>query len=134
MKQYAGIDVSLEYASVCVVDADGRIVREAKILSEPDALIAWFGAHGVAMERIGLEAGPLSQWLHAGMAKAGLCVELIETRHVRAAFKTMPVKTDKQGTGHCAVDAAWLVQTGPLQISCRPGGACAADRPQAHSG
>jgi predicted NBD/HSP70 family sugar kinase len=49
MKQYAGIDVSLEYASVCVVDADGRIVREAKILSEPDALIAWFGEHGVAM-------------------------------------------------------------------------------------
>ncbi|WP_234897199.1 hypothetical protein [Sinorhizobium medicae] len=88
----AGIDVSLEYASVCVVDADGRIVREAKIL----ALIAWFGEHGVAMERIGLEAGPLSQWLHAGMVTAGLCVELIETRHVRAAFKTMPVKTDKK--------------------------------------
>ncbi|WEX90930.1 transposase [Sinorhizobium garamanticum] len=96
MKQYAGIDVSLEYASVCVMDADGGIVREAKILSEPDALIAWFGEHGVAMERIGLEAGPLSQWLHAGMVKAGLCVELIETRHVRAAFETMPVKTDKK--------------------------------------
>jgi len=58
MKQYAGIDVSLEYSSVCVVDADGRIVREAKVLSEPDALIAWFAEHGVAMERIGLEAGP----------------------------------------------------------------------------
>ncbi|MDK4706619.1 IS110 family transposase [Rhizobium sp. CNPSo 4062] len=96
MKQYAGIDVSLEYSSVCVVDADGRIVREAKVLSEPEALIAWFCEHGVAMERIGLEAGPLSQWLHAGMTRAGLAVELIETRHVRAAFKTMPVKTDKK--------------------------------------
>ncbi|TCR68959.1 transposase, partial [Rhizobium sp. BK376] len=96
MKQYAGIDVSLEYSSVCVVDADGRIVREAKVLSEPDALTAWFAEHGVAMERIGLEAGPLSQWLYAGMAKTGLAVELIETRHVRAAFKTMPVKTDKK--------------------------------------
>jgi transposase len=96
MKQYAGIDVSLEYSSVCVVDADGRIVREAKLLSEPDALTAWFAEHGVAMERIGLEAGPLSQWLYAGMAKTGLAVELIETRHVRAAFKTMPVKTDKK--------------------------------------
>jgi transposase len=79
-----------------VVDADGRIVRESKVLSEPDALIAWFAEHGVAMERIGLEAGPLSQWLHAGMTKAGLAVELIETRHVRTAFKTMPVKTDKK--------------------------------------
>ncbi|SDA95615.1 hypothetical protein SAMN03159448_05479 [Sinorhizobium sp. NFACC03] len=58
MKEYAGIDVSLEYSSVCVVEADGRIVREAKVLSETDALIAWFGAHGVAMERIDLEAGP----------------------------------------------------------------------------
>jgi len=96
MRQYAGIDVSLEYSSVCVVDADGRIVREAKVLSEPDALIGWFAEHGVAMERIGLEAGPLSQWLYAGMAKAGLAVELIETRHVRTAFKTMPVKTDKK--------------------------------------
>ncbi len=79
---------------MCVVDADGRIIREAKILSEPDALIDWFGAHGVMMERVGLEDGPLSQWLHAGMVKAGISVELIETRHVRAAFKTMPVKTD----------------------------------------
>lgn len=58
MKQYAGIDVSLEYSSVCVCDRCGcRIVREAKVLSEPNALIVWFGEHGVAMERIGLEAG-----------------------------------------------------------------------------
>jgi transposase len=43
MQQYAGIDVSPESASVCVVDASGRIVREAKVASEPKALIAWFG-------------------------------------------------------------------------------------------
>lgn len=40
--------------------------------SEPEALIAWFSEHEAPMERIGLEAGPLSQWLHATMAKAGL--------------------------------------------------------------
>jgi transposase len=96
MKQYAGIDVSLESSAVCVVDAAGKIVREAKVLSEPEALIAWFAALDVPMERIGLEAGPLSQWLYAAMAKAGLSVELLETRHVRAAFKIMPVKTDKK--------------------------------------
>ena len=96
MKHYAGIDVSLECSSVCVVDAEGRIVREAKVESEPQALIAWFAELETPLERIGLEAGPLSQWLHAAMAKAGLKVELIETRHVRAAFKTMPVKTDKK--------------------------------------
>jgi transposase len=96
MKQYAGIDVSVESSSVCVVDADGKIVGEAKVLSEPDALVAWFTARAEPMERIGLEAGPLSQWLYAAMSKAGLAVELLETRHVRTAFKTMPVKTDKK--------------------------------------
>ena len=96
MKQYAGIDVSLELSSVCVVDAEGGIVREDKVLSEPEALVAWFAAFGAPMERIGLEAGPLSQWLHAAMSNAGLAVELLETRHVRAAFRTMPVKTDKK--------------------------------------
>ena len=95
MEQYAGIDVSLESASICVVDAGGRIVREAKVASEPEALIGWFGRLEVALTRIGLEAGPLSQWLYAGMREAGLTVELLETRHVRDAFKAMPVKTDR---------------------------------------
>jgi hypothetical protein len=67
MEYYAGIDVSLESASLCVVDAAGRIVREAKVASEPEILIGWFRDFGVAVTRIGLEAGPLSQWLYAGM-------------------------------------------------------------------
>jgi len=96
MEHYAGIDVSLESVSVCVVDANGRIVREAKVASEPEVLIGWFDGLGIVVARIGLEAGPLSQWLYAGMRDVGLPVELLETRHVRAAFKTMPVKTDRK--------------------------------------
>jgi transposase len=96
MDHYAGIDVSLEHSSVCVVNASGKMVREAKVASEPEALIAWFSSLGLSIERIGLEAGPLSQWLYAGMKEAGLEVELLETRHVRQAFKTMPVKTDRK--------------------------------------
>ena len=96
MEHYAGIDVSLESASLCVVDATGRIIREAKVASEPDVLIAWFRGLEFAVTRIGLEAGPLSQWLYAGMREAGLPVELLETRHVRDAFKAMPVKTDRK--------------------------------------
>ena len=96
MEHYAGIDVSLERSSVCVVDATGRIVREAKVLSEPEALIGWFSGLGFEVVRIGLEAGPLSQWLYAAMRQAGLSVELLETRHVRDAFKAMPVKTDRK--------------------------------------
>jgi transposase len=95
MKHYAGIDVSLECSSVCVVDGDGKIVREGKVASEPGALICWFAGLGFALERIGLEAGPLSQWLYAAMKQAGLAMELLETRHVRDAFKAMPVKSDR---------------------------------------
>jgi transposase len=96
MDHYAGIDVSLELSSVCVVDATGRIVREAKVASEPEALVAWLCGLGLALARVGLEAGPLSQWLYAAMRDAGLPVELLETRHVRDAFKAMPVKTDRK--------------------------------------
>lgn len=95
MNYYAGIDVSLEQSSVCIVDAGGKIIREGKVTSEPEALIEWFRSLGFELDRIGLEAGPLSQWLFAAMKEAGLAVELLETRHVRDAFKAMPVKTDR---------------------------------------
>jgi transposase len=77
------------------VDASGKIIREAKVASEPEALIAWFASLGFGLERVGLEAGPLSQWLFAAMREAGLAVELLETRHVRKAFEAMPVKSDR---------------------------------------
>ena len=96
MNHYAGIDVSLECSSVWVVDASGKIICEGKLASEPEALISWFASLGVSLARVGLEAGPLSQWLFAVMRQAGLAVELLETRHVRDAFKAMPVKTDRK--------------------------------------
>jgi len=102
MDHYAGIDVSLESSSVCVVDASGKIVREDKVASEPEALTGWLGGLGVELARIGLEAGPLSQWLYAEMKDAGLAVELLETRHVRDAFKAMPVKSDRNDARHIA--------------------------------
>jgi transposase len=95
MEYYAGIDVSLECSSVCVVNASGKIVREAKMASEPEALVGWFRSLGFDLARIGLEAGPLSQWLYAAIKQAGLAVELLETRHVSDAFKAMPVKSDR---------------------------------------
>jgi len=87
---------------VCVVDAAGKIVREGKVASEPEALIGWFGSCGLDLARIGLEAGPLSQWLFAAMRAAGLAVELLETRHVRDAFKAMPVKSDRNDARNIA--------------------------------
>lgn len=95
MDYYAGIDVSLEQSSVCIVDGSGKIVCEGKVASEPEALIGYLVSLGLTLVRIGLEAGPLSQWLYAVMKEAGLAVELLETRHVRDAFSAMPVKSDR---------------------------------------
>ena len=106
MEHYAGIDVSLELSSVCVVDAQGKIVKEARVASEPDALVAFFDELGFAVKRIGLEAGPLSQWLHAGLTRAGFETVLLETRHVKAALSAMTVKTDRK-------DARGLAQPRP---------------------
>jgi len=66
MDYYAGIDLSLEASSVCIVDASGKILREAKVLSQPDNLIGWFRDLGLEVTRIGLEA--LSQWLYTAQS------------------------------------------------------------------
>jgi transposase len=102
MDYYAGIDVSLEYSSVCIVDGSGKIVREGKVASDPAALIGWFASRGFGLVRIGLEAGPLSQWLYAAMRQQSLAVELLETRHVSEAFKTRPVKSDRNDARNIA--------------------------------
>jgi transposase len=130
MEYYAGIDVSLECSSVCVVDGNGKIVREGKAASEPAALIGWFSSLGLGLTRIGLEAGPLSQWLHGALKQAGLAVELLETRHVHDAFKAMPVKSDRND----ARGIAQLMRLGPagaLQVDKCPGSTCRADGAQA---
>lgn len=96
MDHYVGIDVSLEQSSVCVVDAGGRIVREAKVASEPQGLVQFLTGLALPLARVGLEAGPLSQWLYAGVTAAGFEAVLLETRHVKAALSAMVVKTDRK--------------------------------------
>lgn len=96
MGHFVGVDVSLDLSSVCVVDATGQVVKEAKVPSEPAELVRFVRGLGLEVERIGLEAGPLSSWLHDGLAGAGLEVVLLETRHVRAALSAMVIKTDRR--------------------------------------
>ena len=73
----------------------GKIVREVKVASEPDALLAVLKNPAYHFKRIGLEAGPLSQWLFSALAEAGLPVICVETRHMRAALKAQINKTDR---------------------------------------
>ena len=95
MDHFAGLDVSVKDTSVCIVDDTGRIVREVKVASEPEALLAVLTNPTYRFKRIGLEAGPLSQWLFSALAEAGLPVICVETRHMRAVLQAQINKTDR---------------------------------------
>src|ERR1700676_4946392 len=72
MDHFAGLDVSVKETSICIVDDTGRIVREVKVASEPEALLQVLANPIYRFKRIGLEAGPLSQWLFSALAEAGV--------------------------------------------------------------
>jgi transposase len=93
MDHFAGLDVSVKDTSICIVDDTGKIVRELKVASEPAALLAVLTGSSYRFKRIGLEAGPLSQWLFSALAEAGLPVICVETRHMRAHRSTKPIAT-----------------------------------------
>jgi len=95
MEHFAGLDVSVNETSVCIVDEAGKIIREVKVASEPDALLVVLKKDGYHFKRIGLEAGPLSQWLYSALAEANLPVICVETRHMRAVLKAQINKTDR---------------------------------------
>jgi transposase len=95
MDHFAGLDVSVKETSVCIVDDVGKIVREVKVASEPEALLAVLTRGAYHFKRIGLEAGPLSQWLYSALAEVGLPVICVETRHMRAVLKAQINKTDR---------------------------------------
>src|ERR1700675_3164326 len=69
MYHFAGLDVSVNETSICIVDDTGRIVREVKVASEPEALLQVLGNRIYRFKRIGLEAGPLSQWLFSNCSQ-----------------------------------------------------------------
>src|ERR1700678_2548557 len=95
MDHFGGLDVSVKETSICIVDGTGRIVREVKVGSEPEALLKVLANPAYRFKRIGLEAGPLSQWLFSALAEAGLPVVCVETRHMRAVLKAQINKTDR---------------------------------------
>jgi transposase len=95
MDHFAGLDVSVKDTSVCVVDEAGKIIREVKVASEPDALLTVLNNPAYHFKRIGLEAGPLSQWLLSALAEASLPMICVETRHMRAVLKARINKTDR---------------------------------------
>ena len=96
MEVYIGLDVSLASTAICVLGEKGKVVTEVQVASAPDSLVSFLLELPRGIAAIGLEAGPLSQWLHKGLTDAGFEVVLMETRQVKAALKAMPIKTDRR--------------------------------------
>lgn len=96
MRLFVGLDVSLEKTAICVINKHGKIAKEAQVASEPEALLRRITDQDGAIAAVGLEAGPLSQWLHRRLSEAGQPVVLMETRQVKDALKAMQIKTDRR--------------------------------------
>jgi len=96
MKYFAGLDVSLEETSVCVIDEAGKVLREGKVLSCPEAIGAFLRDTDLTFERIGFEVGQLAPWLFRGVRDAGLAAVCIETRRMKAFASASAVKTDRK--------------------------------------
>jgi transposase len=121
MGYFAGLDVSLEETTICIVDDAGQIVREARAASEPEALVGFFVACGLKMERVGLEACSLTAWLHGGLTAAGIPAICVETRQAKAAMGAMPNKTDRNDARGLAqiMRTGWYRAVHVKSPSCR---------------
>ena len=132
MRLFVGLDVSLAKTAICVVSEHGKIVNEAQVASEPEVLERWAREQEGTIAAIGLEAGPLSQWLHRGLSGAGLDVVLMETRQVKGALKAMPIKTDRRdaegiarlltlaGSGRFIANPCWHKRSEPCSGHAKP--------------
>ena len=135
MEHYAGIDVSLERSSVCVVDATGRIVREAKVASEPEALVGFFRSSACRWPGSGWRPGRLSQWLHAGLTGAGLRGGAARDAARQGGALGHDREDRPQGRArHRPALAHGLVPPGPPQVAAGAGGPGPAGRAQAPAG
>jgi transposase len=108
MKQYVGLDVSLEQTAVCIVDEQGKPLWRGKCASTPEAIAAVVEARAPHVERIGLESGPLSTWHWHELKKRGLPVICLDARHAKAALSLQVNKTDPND----ALGLAQIVRTG----------------------
>ena len=132
MDHFAGLDVSVKETSVCIVDDTGKIVREVKVASEPTALLAVLRNPAYHFKRIGLEAGPLSQWLFSALAEAELPVVCVETRHMQGGAEGADQQDGPQRcTRHRADDAGGALPSGACEDATQSEAADAADPSQA---
>jgi hypothetical protein len=120
MDHYVGIDVSLELSSLCVFDLTGYIVREAKVASAPESLIGFLTGLALPLARIGLEAGPLSQWLHAALIRRAVSPAVGGRRACSAPFSSFVRGGKSKAVGQQLVLLAHGPRTGKAEALAQP--------------
>lgn len=108
MSVYAGLDVSDKTTHICVVDADGEVLRRDVVTSDPDVLTKWLNRHCAELSRVVLETGTLSTFLHHGLVERGVAKECICARHAKGVLSARVNKSDV----HDAEGLAQLARTG----------------------
>ena len=96
MNVFIGLDVSLASTAICAVSESGQILRALSADSDPEPLVHALREIDGTIVGVGLEAGPLSQWLYKHLTDAGFETVLLETRHVKRVLKAMPINTDRR--------------------------------------
>ena len=112
MLHFVGLDVSVKETAICVVDAEGRVRHRAVVETSPETIAAYLLALDCSLDRIGLEAGPLSPWLYAGLVDAGLPAICVETRHMHAVLTARINKTDRND----ALGIAQMMRVGLFKL------------------
>jgi len=118
MEYYAGLDVSLRSCAVCIADTKGEVVFERDLACEVGDISNCLREFAHPIERIGFEAGTMSQHLFFGLQAEGFDVVCMEARQVNAALSAMRNKTDKND----ARGIAQILRTGwfnPVHMKSR---------------
>lgn len=85
MTYYTGLDVSLRSVSICIIDDNGDIRHEAKVVAEVDQLVACLRTFGQDITAVGFESGALAQYFSYGLQAAGFEAICLEARQVTVA-------------------------------------------------
>lgn len=105
MEYFGGLDISMKETHICVVDRDGKVVRETKAATSPGAIAAEL-AKAPAAQRLVFETGRMATTLYHDLEALGLPVVCIESRHAHQALKSLAThKTDRndaRGLAHLA--------------------------------
>jgi transposase len=95
MRNYVGLDVSMQSTAICILDENGKRIHEGEVDSNPEAIHEFLLKTGIEVEQIGLESGNLTHYLKKGLLERKYQVIVMESRKMAAILATVINKTDR---------------------------------------